>query len=248
MTKIKTRPISEEELFEHRRRWLVRALSVGAFATGGLLFPPAGTAGLFGNTPRELPKGQSIYDLDGDVEVNGKLAKPTTTIEPGDLVETGPGSGIVFAVGKDAFTLRENSKLQLSGKSGIVGALRVFTGALLSVFGRTRHRVVTSTATIGIRGTGLYVESEEDRSYVCTCYGVTKVVSSEDDASWEVVRSLGHDMPRYVLADASAGEAILGAPLKNHADIELRTLEALVGREVPYGFSFSRYRVRPREY
>ena len=50
--------------------------------------------------------------------------------------------------------------------------LRVVTGAVLSVFSPGESKTLrTSTATIGIRGTAVYLEAEESRTYVCTCYG-----------------------------------------------------------------------------
>ena len=53
--------------------------------------------------------------------------------------------------------------------------LRLLTGSLLSVFGERGANqalsVNTSTATIGIRGTGIYMEAEPDLTYLCTCYG-----------------------------------------------------------------------------
>ncbi len=226
---------------------VIAAATHGVLAGGLTLTHLQAAAALFGRVPTRL-EGRSVYDLDGDVEVNGRPASIETPITPGDLVETGGSGRIAFVVGTDAYTLRPGTRLQLSGASGVVRALRLFTGALLSVFGRTPHRVSTTTATIGIRGTAVYAESEPSRSYVCTCYGVTKISSSADPSSWEVIRSIGHDMPRYIEADAPAGEAILGAPLKNHTDIELKSLEALVGREVPFGFSFDRYRPRARDY
>ena len=229
------------------RRRLLKAATHGVLAGGLTLTHLQAAAALFGRVPTRL-EGRSVYDLDGDVEVNGQRASLQTRIVPGDVIETGGAGRIAFVVGTDAFTLRPDTRLQLDGASGVVRALRLVTGALLSVFGRTPHRVSTTTATIGIRGTAVYAESEAARSYVCTCYGVTKISSSADPSSWEVIRSLGHDMPRYIEADAPAGEAILGAPLKNHTDIELKTLEALVGREVPFGFSFDRYRPRARDY
>ena len=149
-----------------------------------------------------------------------------------DRIETGKGAQLIFVVGFDAFLLRENSRLELSGASGIVNVMRLATGALLSVFGSGAKRVVTTTSASGIRGTGIYVESEPERSYVCTCYGDV-LISAVDDANVsERIVSKHHDAPRYVLK--AGANRIQPAPFINHTDVELALIEALVGRTPPF--------------
>ena len=45
----------------------------------------------------------------------------------------------------------------------------MLTGKLLSGFATGRKRMVTTTAAIGIPGTGLYVEADPENAYICTC-------------------------------------------------------------------------------
>ena len=247
-SRIKVRPTAGlDDVDPARRALVVNALAAGFFAAG-LSTSKASRAGWFSWTPDPVPEGKSIFDLSGEVTVNGGDANLDTRIQPGDTVETGGNSSVIFVVGQDSFHLRGNSQLRLEGANGAVDVLRMVTGALLSVFGKSKLDVITPIATIGIRGTGVYVESEPEFSYVCTCYGVSRLRSVHDQESWELVRSLDHDMPRYIVADASPAEAIRGAPLKNHTDAELKLLEALVGRTVPFGFSFDRYPIHPRDY
>jgi hypothetical protein len=213
-----------------RRAFLLKALAAGLLAASGI---PAARAQLFGRKPRKLPAGQSVYEASGAVTVNGQAATGVTRIGVTDRIETGKGAQLIFVVGFDAFLLRENSRLELSGASGIVNTLRLATGALLSVFGAGAKRVVTTTSAIGIRGTGLYVESEPERSYVCTCYGDV-LISTVDDANVaERIVSKHHDAPRYVLK-AGAAKRIQPAPFINHTDVELALIEALVGRAPPF--------------
>lgn len=236
--------IPKNEPDDPRREFLVRLLAAGLYAVGGttLVSRPA-LAGLLGRVPRQLPPGRSIYDLKGSVTVNGRPATLDTVIGPNDLIETGPNSQLIYVVGKDAFIVRDNSRLQLSGDGGgaVVSALRLVTGKLLSVFGKTEHRISTTTATIGIRGTGVYVESQPDESYVCTCYGVTDLAAVADPASTETIESLHHDAPRYILADAAPGQHIRPAPFKNHTDLELMLIEELVGRSPPFAIGDDGY-------
>ena len=112
--------------------------------------------------------------------------------------------------------------------------LRIVTGRVLSVFGKSRHAVHTATATIGIRGTGLYVEADPEQSYVCTCYGVTTVGAVGDDGAGEIIQSRHHDAARYVLSATARGARVRPAPFVNHTDEELSLIEALVGRTPPF--------------
>ena len=213
-----------------RREFVLRALAAGAFGA----LPAGGALAQTGQVPRKLPEGRSIYDLRGTVTVDGKAAGLATRIGAGALVETGPGASVTFAVGADAFLLREKSRMQLAGSSStFVTLMRIATGAVLSVFGSGRKQVQTSVATIGIRGTGLYVEAGEERSYVCLCYGAADLGTLDDPAVRESLVSQHHDAPRYVMP-AGAKQRVQAAPFVNHSDLELMLLENLVGRSTPF--------------
>jgi len=207
---------------ELRREFLIQALALGLFATS-----PLARAG---QVPRQMPPGKSIFSLQGTLLVNGAAANLDTVISPNDKLVTGAKSQAIFVVGQDAFTMRSNTELQLSEEGGLVGGLQLVTGALLSVFGKTRHQIDTPTATIGIRGTGVYVEAQPDLSYLCTCYGETTITSAQHPNNSESITSLHHDAPKYVTAK---GE-ILDADSINHSDEELLLIETLVGRETPF--------------
>ena len=226
------------DIDESKRRLLIQLLSASVFAAGGagILRP----VWAMGQVPRELPPGKSIYDVRGEVLVNSKKATLDTTIGVNSLIETGASSYVIFAVGKDAFILRDNSKLQLGG-SGIIRDMKLLSGKLLSVFGKRDAKqslgIETVTATIGIRGTGIYIEAEPEQSYVCTCYGTVDLAAIKDEKSREQVTTQHHDAPRYILINESAGNNIRPAPMINHTDDELALIETLVGREVPFAFS-----------
>lgn len=230
----------KEEIDDPRRELLVKSLSAGLFMAGG-------TAGILqpvhamGKIPKVLEPGKSIYDMRGDVKVSGRQANENTVITGSDIVETGRSSHVVFAVGKDAFVLRSSSRLELSGSGMLVNTLRLVTGKLLSVFGKTKHRINTPNATIGIRGTGIYTEAEPEQTYVCTCYGVVDLFADNDKHSTEVITSRHHDAPRYILSNAAPGNNIREAPFINHTDLELQLIEELVGREPPFNMAGGGY-------
>ena len=228
----------KDPVIEARRSFLRRSLGSSLLVTSGAAGLLPGLVHALGKIPEQLIPGKSIYDMRGTVKVNGQRANEDTYISPNALVETGSSSYVVFVIGFDAHILRENSRVQFRGENDIEESLKLATGKLLSVFGaRTggrAHTVETSTATIGIRGTGLYVESEDDVSYACTCYGKVEIASSSDPASTETVVSLHHDAPRYIARDGNSGSLITPAPMKNHTDEELMLIEQLVGRKPPF--------------
>ncbi len=221
---------------ESRRDFIKLAIETGLFM--GVAGSSVARAGLFGDVPRELEKGESIYKLKGEVSVDSQRADKSTVVTASSTIRTGSNSLVVFRVGSDAHILRENSEMQLSGENYVEEGLRLVTGKLLSVFGaRTQgqtHTMKTTTATIGIRGTGVYAESESDHSYVCTCYGVVDIYSDEDKRSKERVVSQHHDAPRYIMSDGKEGGLIQAAPMKNHTDEELMLVETIVGRTAPF--------------
>ena len=179
---------------------------------------------------------KGVYRVRGDVRINGTPAKEGMDVKAGDVITTGPGSETVFVAGKDAFLIRANSRVVVEGVLGalVLTGLRVVTGALLSVFAPGEPKTLrTATATIGIRGTAVYLEAEESRTYVCTCYGEAEIISVADPSARETVRTTRHEQPRYVMGSGSP-QMLMGAPVVNHDDVELNLLESLVGRRTPW--------------
>jgi len=225
--------------FDRRQFIRYSLLTAGYSLTAGssLLVP---LVNALGKVPKKLDEDESIFTLSGRVKVDGKRANNSTIISPNSTIETESNSNLIFVVGKDAHILRENSKLVLSeNASSLEAGLQLTKGKVLSVFGKRRQgeggmKISTTTATIGIRGTGVYSESHDDHSYVCTCYGTTAIASNKDVNSQEVVTTQHHDAPRYILKDGKNGKLIEPAPMKNHTDEELMLIEALVGREPPF--------------
>lgn len=179
---------------------------------------------------------KGIYRVRGDVRVNGQPAKEGMDVKGGDVITTGANSEVLFVTGKDAVLVRANSRVEAQGGAGalVLTGLRIVTGAVLSVFTPAEAKNLrTPTATIGIRGTAVYVEAEPARTYVCTCYGEAEIVSLADPSARELVRTTQHEQPRYVMG-AGAARILMNAPVINHTDAELTMLEGLVGRKPPF--------------
>lgn len=246
------------EADDPRRRILIQALTAG-FLTSGLHGSYALAANVFGSRPNKLPAGQSIYRISGQALVNGKEATLETRINPGDTVQTAKDSEIIFIVnGNNSMILRADSHLIIEAEkktiaqsapvSLLISGLRLLTGKLLSVSRDTPMRIRTVTATIGIRGTGFYVESDPEQTYFCTCYGVSDVVANSDPISKTTVTSSHHDRPLYIVADGQQGKNIREAPFVNHTDQELALIETLVGRTTPFVFANDAYSAPRRDY
>jgi hypothetical protein len=209
-----------------RRTWL-RGAAAAALAAGMLQLRTALAAG-------RLPQG--VSRVKGDVRINGKPAEPGQHVGAGDVIVTGKGAELVVVVEKDAFLVRADSRIEFGPAvaQGTAAVLRVVTGKLLSVFESGRRREIhTGTATIGIRGTGIYVESEAKRTYACTCYGEAVLTPVDDPAAAETVRTKRHDQPRFIYGKGMP-RMLEPAPVFNHTDLELQMLEALVGRKLPF--------------
>lgn len=178
---------------------------------------------------------QGVRNTRGEVRINGKSAEPGSIVRPGDAIETGGRGYATFVVGEDAFLVRANSRAELIGSGALVSAMQLVTGKLLSVFGSGRdRRLVTATASIGIRGTGAYLEAEPTRTYFCLCYGTAEIAATMGGAR-ESVTTSHHESPRYIYGDGRS-RTIAPAYMSNHTDSELILLESLVGRSPPNSF------------
>ncbi len=223
---------------ERRRAYLVSLAAIGALS---ILPNPMAQAFWFSSTKKQqLPDGRTFHSIEGEVLVNGSRADMKTRVRAGDRVRTGRNSEAIFAVGENSFLLRSDSEMTIDGDNFIVDALEVITGGLLAVFGKRSYKnqlnMIVSTATIGIRGSGVYAEADPEKSYVCTCYGKVLLAAADDPEDNEFIRSKNHDKPRYITREPVNGSRISAAPIINHTNEELKLLEAIVGRKVPRGF------------
>ena len=146
-----------------------------ALAAAGLL-GPAGISGLIRDAlaKGEVPLKTGLQKIKGEVIINHRPAVEGQLIKPGDSIVTGRNSEAIYVVGRDAYLQRELTTVNF-GAEALQNLLRVVSGKILSVFGKGAKTIQTSTATIGIRGTGCYIEDEgtgaKARTYFCLCYG-----------------------------------------------------------------------------
>lgn len=213
---------------KHRRN-LLQAMAAGTLVVWMARALAAGS--------KPLPPG--LRRIKGEVLVNGAPAQEGRVILVGDTISTGPGAEAVYVIGRDAYLLRENTMV-VHQENDSAGIVRVLAGKMLGVFGSGEKRVETSLATIGIRGTGLYLEAGDAQLYVCLCYGVADVLPTADPSQGQRVETRYHDKPFYITADFS-GPLMRPAPVINHFDSELILLEGTVGRRPPFSADQNTY-------
>jgi len=198
-------------------------------------------AGLIGvETLARAPKSWAQQATDGvnrvigSVSVNGTSADVGTPVGAGDTVTTGPDGHAVIVIGDNAFLFRNDSEVEFEPEPDNVAvrALTVVSGAILSVFGPGDNTIRTPVASIGIRGTGAYVDTRASQTYACICYGEAEFRSAQGQVL-DSVRTFHHDAPRRIHGEA-AGARIEPAPVIDHTDAELILLESLVGRVPPF--------------
>lgn len=204
-----------------------------AMAAAGAL-GPAGISGLIREAlaDGDKPVAPGMRKISGTVTVNGQPAREGQLVRAGDTVVTGPKSEAIYVIGQDAYMQREKSTVSFAAEAA-ASVMRVITGGILSVFGKGAKRLEVPTATIGIRGTGCYIEANPKTVYFCLCYGIAEVAPAADPKQVERIETKHHDRPILIHND-SAMPMMAPASVINHTDRELVLLENLVGRWPPF--------------
>ena len=192
-----------------------------------------GASGLLGVLRTALANGKApgkpgIQHIKGSVTIDNTPATVGMLVKPGQTVTTGPGAEAVYILNADAFMQRENSQVKFGDGSG-AAFMRVVTGKILSVFGKSQNtrQIATNTATIGIRGTGCYIDSSAEQTYFCLCYGEAEVIPTGDAKKAEVLVSKHHENAVFINAK---GDKMTPTVPFDHTDAELTLLENSVGR------------------
>lgn len=212
----------EKEILWFQRRDALKAAAAWV-AMGGL---PAAMA----------QQRSNIVQLTGDATLNGSRLSPEHTIQTGDVIQTGPGANLVFAIGNSAFQVRQNSRLSVERGTTLhaVSLLRLLTGAVASVWGKGVNRaIVMPTLTAGIRGTGVYAEifaDQGNRNYFCNCYGTVDLGAGSD----KQVSQAQYHQSFWADAEPRNGRYLSPAQALNHTDEELEFLARLVNQRTAW--------------
>ena len=118
----------------------------------------------------------------------------------------------------------------------IKGGMRTITG-LIGRSNRDNYKVTTSVATIGIRGTGCYIEAEAKTTYFCLCYGEA-AIEGADEAHRQLGDGDGVHARTVADADAHAGRGAdvdvvdAVAEIGDHLELAVGLIDHVVADQV----------------
>jgi len=176
----------------------------------------------------------TIHELEGDVFINKNIASQSSTIQSGDRLSVAYGGRLVFSMGEDTYLLQEGSSLEVVSHNNVtVSGLRLLTGGLLSVFGKreTATKIYTRTAVIGIRGTGVYLNSQPEKLYFCTCYGKTDLHLGHQHTEHNQHIESTHHQAFDITGKTENTMTMNATQVVGHTDDDLRLLEHYSGRK-----------------
>ncbi|MDM8546442.1 FecR domain-containing protein [Candidatus Venteria ishoeyi] len=201
----------------------------------GISLVPMGLLGF-----SRLSFASNIAELEGVVTINRKPVTTESIVSIGDRIETKANSRIVFTINKDAYRLGPYSKMTVkANKAGTEVFLNLLSGSMLGVFSKGNKRIHTHSATIGIRGTGVFLEVKHESTYFCTCFGETELNSivsepNAKDATHQEIISSKHHSSRMI-THAPVPE-VSGSDMHGHTDAEIRQLAGLINLPLPSTF------------
>lgn len=173
---------------------------------------------------------KALRQTRGQVFINGQPTTAGAALQAGDTIRTAAASEATIVLAGDAHQLRADTQLEIR-RDGGQGVLRLLSGGLLSVFQKNDKQLVTPGATIGIRGTAVYLYVGADSTYFCTCFGETELQGRGVAA--EMIKSQ-HHTARVISHQRTA--TVSGGVMKDHTDEEIKALAALIGRPLPESF------------
>ncbi len=150
-------------------------------------------------------------------------------VENDASISTGSAGSAVFVIGRDAFLIRGNNKLELNptldSKQNEISGFSLRSGAILSVFAGNKRTLRTVTAVI---------ESRELESILwmimikLACVPVNGLPILQVKDVLEIIESVTtshHDQPRFIYYGEKRIEQV---PVINHSDQKLILFENLV--------------------
>lgn len=180
----------------------------------------------------------AIIKFEGDVILNGKKVYIGSTVRQGDIIETKTGSQVVVSLNDDIFQIRENSFFELPSKNENKSGGKLLAGSILASFtpGKPKNLQVENKGTIGIRGTGIYLEIEKEHTQFCLCYGKAEIHQKNNKLIIETDTKFHKDF--LILNDGNVKPT---EPLErklNHTSRQNIDLENFAGRSSPFTGSF----------
>lgn len=157
-----------------------------------------------------------------------------TKDKSGSLTLKSDAEEVRFRVGTSALMLRKKSQVEFQTDGIGVKSLKLLNGGAMAVFGKGDKTIETKTFTAGIRGTGIYLEEQDsDAVYSCLCYGKADYMSPSGSLLTSL-STIHHDRPLSIAKTKDGKSEFFSDKTNNHTDDELRILEKMCSREVPF--------------
>ena len=178
--------------------------------------------------------GELIY-LEGDVDVNGKLASIGDLVGHSDVVVTPAGGLAEIKFGKRrVLRTEENTKLVIDNVNHVFNLQRGSMAVVQSragLFSRNKNWVVkTPTVAAAVRGTVYYTRVEDpDSTYFCLCNGKITLEGGDQKLDLE---ARNHNAVRFI--KSADGVVNVATPMILHQDEDMERLAAKVGVEIDW--------------
>ena len=165
---------------------------------------------------------------DGVIFVNGEKLTKQTKIKLGDRIETSKKGIIRFTLGDSAFRATGGSKFSIV-KVGKNRVLNIQKGNVLAVFGKERYVIVTPNMKTTIKKGAAFSEVKNTKTYFCLCYGQADI---EALGKTKKIDATYHNM--MWISETKLKLTMDMEVMKGHTDKQLRRLEKMFGRKVPF--------------
>ena len=174
----------------------------------------------------------AVHDFQGQLTINKVAATVGQAVKANDLLITGAESKATIVFNGDAYHLKEKTNFVLPNEQG--ASARVASGAVLAAFtlGKPKKIQIGEKVVLAIRGTGVYIEVDEEKSNFCLCYGSANLRSDKSDI--DVVTDTKFHKDFTILNDGEIRPAYLYERRLNHTSRQNIELEKIVGRPSPF--------------
>lgn len=174
-----------------------------------------------------------IHKMKGEVYFNGIQATKSSTLNNGDKIETKDGL-ITFLFGDEIYKLRPNTIFILPNNK-INNPSTLIKGAILAAFkkGGKRKMIIQSTATLTIRGTGIYAKNiEGEQKRYCLCYGESDLETHDHSHSVDTESKYHKE---FIITDSGEIRKFNISEFEpNHYSFENIELEKELGNDTPF--------------
>lgn len=176
-----------------------------------------------------------ILKADGSVDKESAVGKyELGKTKDGSFIVKSDKEDVRFRVGTSALLLRPKTEVSFKTDGVGIKTLQLITGGVMGVFAPGSKTIETKTFSAGIRGTGIYLEEHEcDKDYICLCYGKADYVAKNGKKFASIITT-HHDNPLMITGKKDGDVGFAPFQANNHNDDELRTLEKMCQRTVPF--------------